>query len=163
MELEIKSCLDDFLNKNYLSKIITNIWNHVIVNQALCKDFIKITKAPQLIILYLLFDLFYQQLVPVTTTFQNRLYLYLNSLLLMNTLSKILFHFVKKFLTKYQIYLWHVLVFSHCSQKYPWMKRLIFVLIWFSMLKRHFKHLLTLSVKSSCFFLMMFIINRLMV
>ena len=163
MELEIKSCLDDFLNKNYLSKIITNIWNHVIVNQALCKDFIKITKAPQLIILYLLFDLFYQQLVPVTTTFQNRLYLYLNSLLLMNTLSKILFHFVKKFLTKYQIYLWHILVFSHCSQKYPWMKRLIFVLIWFSMLKRHFKHLLTLSVKSSCFFLMMFIINRLMV
>ena len=66
--------------------------------------------------------------------------------------KKILFHFVKKFLTKYQIYLWHVLVFSHCSQKYPWMKRLIFVLICFSMLKRHFKHLLTLSVKSSCFF-----------
>ena len=142
---------------------MTNIWNHVVVNQALYKDFIKITKAPQLIILYLLFDLFYQQLVPVTTTFQNRLYLYLNSLLLMNTLSKILFHFVKKFLTKYQIYLWHILVFSHCSQKYPWMKRLIFVLIWFSMLKWHFKHLLTLSVKSSCFFLMMFIINRLMV
>ena len=94
---------------------------------------------PQLMILYLLFDLFYQQLVLVTTTLQNFLYQYLNSLLLMNTLSKILFHFVKKLLTKTQIYLWHLLIFSHYSRIYLWMKRLIFVLIWFSLKRRKLK------------------------
>ena len=119
-------------------------------------DFAKFTKVPQFMILYLLFDLFYQQLVLATTTFKIFLYQYLNSLLSMNTLSKIIFHFLKKLLTK--IYLWHPLIFIHCSQIYLWVKRLIFVLIWFSikrrkliMLKRNFKQLLTLSVKSSCF------------
>ena len=40
-------------------------------------------------ILHLPFDIFYQKLVLVTTTLQNLLYQYLNSLELMNTLSKI--------------------------------------------------------------------------
>ena len=62
MELEIKSCLDDLLNKNYLSKDDYKYFNHVVVNQVLCMDFVKFIKVPQLMILYLLFDLFYQQL-----------------------------------------------------------------------------------------------------
>ena len=73
-------------------------------------------------LLPLLEKLFYQQLVLVTTTLQNFLYQYLNSLLLMNTLSNFLFYFVKKFLTKTQTYLWHLLIFSHCSQIYSWIK-----------------------------------------
>ena len=34
-------------------------------------DFVKFTKVPHLMILYPLFDLFYQQLVPVATTLQK--------------------------------------------------------------------------------------------
>ena len=127
-------------------------------------DFVKFTKVLQLMIHYPSFNLFYQQLVQ-PWLYQGCTYnpgksfapILKNSLLLMNTLSKIPFHFVKKFLTKIQIYLWHLLIFSLCLQIYLWMKRLIFRLIWFfvkkkkveGMLKRHFKQLL--SVKSSCF------------
>ena len=132
-------------------------------------DFAKFTKVPQFMILYLLFDLFYQQLVLATTTFKIFLYQYLNSLLSMNTLSKIIFHFLKKLLTK--IYLWHPLIFIHCSQIYLWMKRLIFVLIWFSIKRRKLKACLSdilnnylhFLLSHLVFFLMMFIINRLMV
>ena len=76
----------------------------------------------------------------------------------MNALSKILFHFVKICLTKIQIFFWHFdiqslftniplddtinicvdLVF-HTEKKVK------------GMLKRYFKQLLALSVKSSCF------------
>ena len=59
----------------------------------------------------------------------------------MNTLSKISFHFVKKFLTKIQIYLWHLLIFSHCLQRYPWIKQFIFVLFWFFINRRKLKAL----------------------
>ena len=87
------------------------------------------------------------------------LYQLLNSLLLWNTQSKTFFHFVKKFLTKTQIYLWHLLIFSGCSQIYPRMKRLVFYdnLVFHKkkkvkgMLEQHLKQLLTLYVKSSCF------------
>ena len=77
-------------------------------------DFLKFTKVPGLMVLYPLFDLFYQQLVPVVTTLQKFVYQHLNSLVLMNTLLKIPFHFVKKFLTKIQVYMWYLLIFSHC-------------------------------------------------
>ena len=40
----------------------------MIVNQALCIDFVDLTKVPKLMILYLLFNRFYQQLVLLTTT-----------------------------------------------------------------------------------------------
>ena len=131
----------------------------------------KIHKGATVMILCFLFNLFDQQLVLVTTTLQIFLYQYLNSLLLMNTTSKIFFHFVKKFLTKTQIHLWDLLTFSHCSQIYPWMKRLIFVLIWFSIKRRKLKaclseisnNYLQFLLSHLVFFLMMFIINRLMV
>ena len=129
MELEIKSYFDDLLNKNYLSKDDYKYLKPCGSKQGIIMDFVKFIKVPQLMILYLLLDLFYQQLVLVTTTLRNFLYQYLNSFLLINTLSKILFHFAKKFFTKAQIYVWYLLIFSHCSQRYPWMKRLIFVLI----------------------------------
>ena len=136
-----------------------------------CLDFAKFTNVPQLIIMYLVFDLFYQQLVLVTTTLQNCLYQYLNSLLLMNTLSKIIFNFVKELLTKIQIYLWHPLIFCDCSRIYRWMKRLISVLIWFSIKRRKLKACLSnilnnylhFLLSHLVFFLMMFTINRLMV
>ena len=126
---------------------------------------------PQLMILYLLVDLFYQQLVLVTTTLQNFLYQYLNSLLLMNTMSKIIFHFVKKLLTKTQIYLQHPLIFSHCLRIYRRMKQLIFLLTWFSIKRRKLKKCLSdilnnylhFLLSHLVFFLMMFIINSLMV
>ena len=122
-------------------------------------------------LLPLLEKLFYQQLVLVTTTLQNFLYQYLNSLLLMNTLSNFLFYFVKKFLTKTQTYLWHLLIFSHCSQIYPWIKWLIFVLIWFSIKRRKLKACLSdisnnylhFLLSHLVFFLMVFVITRLMV
>ena len=120
-------------------------------------DFAKFTKVPQFMTLYLLFELSYQQLVLATTTFKIFLYQYLNSLLSMNTLSKIVFHFVKKLLTK--IYLWDPLIFIHCSQIYllDETTNICVDLVFHKkkkvkgMLKRNFKQLLTLSVKSSCF------------
>ena len=67
---------------------------------------------------------------------------------LMNTLSKIPFYFVKKFLTKIQIYIWHLLIFGHCLQVYPWMKRLMFVFVWF-FIKGGVKDTLKWNLKSN--------------
>ena len=171
MELEIKSCLDDLLNKNYLSKDDYKYLKSCGSKLGIMYELVKFIKVPQLIILYLLFDLFYQQLVLVTTTLQNFLYQYLNRLLLMNILSKIIFRFAKKFLTKTQICSWHLLIFIHCSLIYPWMKQLIFVLIWFSTKRKKLKACLSdisnnylhFLLSHLVFFLVMFIINRLMV
>ena len=87
----------------------------------------------------------------------------------MNTLSKIYFHFVKKFLTKIQIYLWHLLIFTPCLQICPWRKRLIFVLIWFFIKTKKLKvylsnilnNYLHFLLSHLAFFLMMFNINNL--
>ena len=77
----------------------------------------------------------------------------------MNILSKISFDFLKKSLIKIQIFLWHLLTLNHWSQISHWMRQLTFVLTFVfekrkktrGMLQRHFKQLLILSVKSSCF------------
>ena len=123
LELEIKSCLTDLLPRRN-----TNIWKYVVVNQELYMDFVKFTKVPQLMLPYLLFDWFHQQLVLLTTALQICFYQYLKSLLLMNTPSKIIFHFVKKLLTKTK-FLGHLSIFSYCLQIYPWIKQLIFAFI----------------------------------
>ena len=34
------------------------------------------------------------------------------------------FSFCKEILDQEQIYLWHLLIFSHCPQIYPWIKQL---------------------------------------
>ena len=88
------------------------------------------------------------------------------------TLKLILdFLFTDLSLTKTHIYLWHPLIFIHCLQIYLWMKRLIFELIWFSIKRRKLKACLSdilnnylhFLLSHLVFFLMMFIINRLMV
>ena len=92
------------MNKNYLSKYDYKYLKPYGSKPGIMYGICKIHKGTTLNDPVPPFELFYQQLVLVTTTLQNLLYQYLNSLLLMNTLSKILFHFVKKLLTKTQIY-----------------------------------------------------------
>ena len=128
IELEIKSYLDDLLNKNYLSKDDYKYLKPCSSKPGIMYGFCKIHKGTTV-----------NNPVPPFPPILSAFGTCLNSLLLMNTLSKIHFHFVKKFLTQAQIYLWHLLILSHCSQIYPWMKRLIFVLIRFSIKRRKLK------------------------
>ena len=78
----------------------------------------------------------------------------------MNMLSNISFHFVKKSLIKTRIFSWHLLTFTRCSQIFVWMGQLTLVLTGFlkkrnevkDMLKRYYKQVFILSVKSSFLF-----------
>ena len=67
MESEIKSCLYNLLDKNYLSKD-DYMYLKPCGNQTFCMDTVKFRKVPQLMILYPLLNLFFEQLVPVATT-----------------------------------------------------------------------------------------------
>ena len=88
----------------------------------------------------------------------------------MNTPSKIIFHFVKKLLTKTK-FLGHLSIFSYCLQIYPWIKQLIFAFIQSSIRRRKLKtcfrnisnNYLHFLLSHLIFLLMMFIINTLMV
>ena len=53
VELEIKSCLDDFLNKNYLSKDDYKYLKSCSSKLGIMYELVKFTKVPQLMILYL--------------------------------------------------------------------------------------------------------------
>ena len=127
---------------------------------------IKFTKVPQLMILYP----FYRQLVPVITTckifllilkqFTTNEYTVKDSV---SFLEEILHQDPTLFMTHLSL-----LIFSYCLQIYPWMKRLIFVLIWFSIKRRKTclsgisSNYLPFLLSHIVFFLMMFIINKLM-
>ena len=107
IELEIKSCLDDLLNKNCLSKDDYKYLKPSSSKPGIMYGFCKIHKSTTVNNPVFPFP-------PILSAFGTCL----NSLLLINTLSKILFHFVKKFLTKTQIYLWHLLILLVIVHKY---------------------------------------------
>ena len=95
MELEIKFCLDDLLNQNYLSKddykYLKPCGSKPGIMYVLCKihkgTLVNDRVPPFRLILSAI----------GTCNYNLAKLLYQNSLLLMNTLSKILFPFVKKF------------------------------------------------------------------
>ena len=104
-----------------------------------------------------LFDQSYQQLAQQHIILRSSLYLFLKILLSTNIQYVIHFHFVRKLRIKILHYLWLRLTFSHFLLTYLYMKQLTSVWIEHfrikvkGLLKRHFKQLLTLVVKSSCF------------
>ena len=71
MEIEIKSCLADLYNHNYLSKDDYKFLNHMAVNQMLCMDCAKFIKVQLITIMYPDSVQFCLQLVLVITTLQN--------------------------------------------------------------------------------------------
>ena len=91
MELEIKSCLGNLLNKNYLSKDDYKYLKPCGSKPGIMYGLCKIHKCTTVNDLVSPFYLFYQQLVLVAITLQNVLYQYLNNVLLVNTLSRFFF------------------------------------------------------------------------
>ena len=118
MELEIKSCLVDLLNKNYLSKddykYLKPCGSKPGIMYGLCKIHKDTTVNDPVTP--------FRPILSAIGSCNYNLKKFFVSILKQFILSKILFHFVKKFLTKTQIYLWHLLIFSHCLQIYSWMK-----------------------------------------
>ena len=105
MESEIKSYLDNLLDKDYLSKDDYKYLKPCGSKPGITYRFCKIHKGTTVIDPV---PPFYPIMSAIGTCNYNLakcLYQYLNTLLLMNTLSKISFHLVKKFLAKTQIYL----------------------------------------------------------
>ena len=156
MEFEIKSCLDDFYNYNYLwkgdYKFLKPCGSKPGVMYGMCKVHKGTTDNDNV-------PPFRSILSAIGTCNYNLLYQYRSSLGLMNILSKILFHFVIKSLIKILIFFMASFDTQSLFTNIPLDETIdICVDMVFEkrkkvkgMLKCHFKQFRVLSVKSSCF------------